>query len=65
MDRNLELEKRIKFIFERDKELGINSYEGIYLTSVSNEIYKMRLEEMKYMKNHPEISKQQLTLRQT
>lgn len=65
MDRNLELEKRIKFIFERDKELGINSYEGIYLTSVSNEIYKMRLEEMKYMKNHPEIYKQKLNLWQT
>jgi hypothetical protein len=54
-NRNYELEKRIKLIEKHNKDYGINLYGGMGLDSVSNDIRLLRLEELKYMKDNPQL----------
>ena len=53
--RNLDIEKRIKERKDNDYKLGINSYGGMGLDGISGNYKNMILEEMNYIKNHPEI----------
>jgi hypothetical protein len=55
MDRNLELENRIRERQNYDKLHKINSYGGMGMDGISVNEQKVRLEELKYMRNHPEI----------
>ena len=53
--RNYELEKRIKQIEKHNKDYGINLYGGMGLDSVSNDIKLLRLEELKYINDNPQL----------
>lgn len=55
MIRNLEIEKRIEERKNKDRQLKMNSYGGMGMDSISGDYKKMILEELDYMKSHPEI----------
>lgn len=60
-NRNIELENRIKERQLSDKLKNINSYGGMGMDSISVNEKKIRLEELNYIKNHPEIYKKNIT----
>jgi len=53
--RNDEIEKRIKLIEKRNNIHGINLYGGMGLDSVLSDVKLLRLEELEYMKQHPDL----------
>lgn len=55
MNRNLELENRIKERNNYDNLHKINSYGGMGMDCASVNEKKLKLEELDYMRNHPEI----------
>lgn len=57
MNRNLELENRIKEIKNFDRLHNINSYGGMGMDGIYVNEKKLRLEELEYIRNHPEIFK--------
>ena len=57
MHRNVELERRIKERKANDKMYHRNSYGGMGMDGISEEERKLRLEELDYIRNHPEIYK--------
>lgn len=57
MNRNIELENRIEERKKFDKLSKINSYGGMGMDCASADEKKLRLEEIEYMRNHPEIFK--------
>ena len=52
-NRNYELEKRIKQIEKHNKDYGVNLYGS--LDTVPNDIKLLRLEELKYIKDNPQL----------
>ena len=57
MDRNIELENRINKRHNYDISHKINSYGGMGMDCISTNEKKLRLEELNYIKKHPEIFK--------
>ena len=55
MDRNIQIENRIRKIIEHDTLHKINSYGWIAMDCASENEKKLRLEELQYMRKHPEI----------
>ena len=55
MDRNLELENRIKERHNYDILHRINSYSGMNMDCLSTNKKKIILEEIAYIKKHPEM----------
>jgi len=55
MDRNLELEERIYKRMHTDTVNKINSYGGMGMDCAPSDEKKLRLEEIDYMRKHPEI----------
>ena len=53
--RNFVLEKRIKDIIEDMDKRGINHYGGMGMDCVSKETKALRLEELAYMRKHPDL----------
>lgn len=62
MFRNLNIEKRINERTENDCKLGINSYGGMGLDGISGNCKNITMEELNYMKNHPEIYNKNIPL---
>lgn len=57
MNRNLELENRIKERENFDRLHKINSYGGMGMDGISENEKNLRLDELEYIRNHPEIYK--------
>ncbi len=57
MKRNAEIEQRIQKRKYNDMRLNINSYGGMGMDGISANEKTLRLEEMNYIANHPEIYK--------
>ena len=55
MDRDLELENRIKERYNYDRLHKINSYGGMGMDGISTNKLKIILEELDYIKKHLEI----------
>ena len=62
MNRNLELENRIKERNNFDRLHKINSYGGMGMDGISLNEKKLRLEELDYIRNHPEIFKKNIQI---
>jgi hypothetical protein len=60
MNRNLELENRIKERKTYDRLQKINSYGGMGMDGISVNEKKLRLDELEYIRNHPEIFKKNI-----
>lgn len=61
MNRNIEIENRIKARAEFDKLHKINSYGGMGMDGISVNEKNLRLEEINYIRTHPEIYKNKKT----
>lgn len=57
MNRNIEIEQRIKKRQQNDLLDGINSYGGMGMDCCSPAEKKLKLEELEYIQRHPEIFK--------
>lgn len=60
MNRNFELESRINKIQKYDILNKVNSYGAMGMDGISDNVKKLRLEELDYMRNHPEIYKNKM-----
>jgi hypothetical protein len=57
MSRNINIENRINKRRNHDKLYKINSYGGMGMDGISENERQLRLEELDYIKKHPEIYK--------
>lgn len=62
MIRNIEVEKRIRERKENDIKLATNSYGGMGMDGITGNYKTMIMEEVNYMKSHPEIYNKKVIL---